>query len=486
MTIVIKMQAKKLPHILFISDCHLDKHTPIQRTQFLDFLNNEAAKADALYILGDLFNLWLGDDHQAEWIIALKKALYDTAQKTPLYIMPGNRDFLLGSAFCQSVDATLLCDPTMVTLFGQQAVLCHGDALCTQDTKHQMMRRCFYHAQVVAGIFQVRAFEFRCIFYVTYFLKNILGIPINLHPLEEGLRMVAGTSYKHVQFHDVITVSVIAGSYIRYLLLAIGLSLSCILFFFHVGNLFKTSYSMKSLAEAEKVNWPHINGVLTRNLQKKDINKGPYAMALSPMLFAVKYDLLDKIVKDHKPGVKLRKGAAHRIFALQMGPLWVSLQVLPVYMKALFAIFAAKAEQNGKEANKLIFQIAESSGSQKINFSGYMPLLRKHVRSKVVGRACSPHAYVYTVMASMIEAARNDGVMATSEFIWLKGVDRRLWFMLNSVGRQTPFSESSGPFSHWKIEQKLRRPLKVPQIEGAVVALDLALEEILYNPDDYE
>jgi intracellular multiplication protein IcmP len=87
-------------------------------------------------------------------------------------------------------------------------------------------------------------------------------------------------------------------------------------------------------------------------------------------------------------------------------------------------------------------------------------------------------------MASMMEYARNDGVLASAEFIWLKPLDRKLWFMLNCVGRQTPFCEVAGPVAHFKIEKRLRRPLKVPMIDEAVNALEAALAEIIYQPED--
>lgn len=84
----------------------------------------------------------------------------------------------------------------------------------------------------------------------------------------------------------------------------------------------------------------------------------------------------------------------------------------------------------------------------------------------------------------MLEAARTDGVLATAEFIWLKAVDRRLWYMLNSVGRKTAFPEVAGPFAHWKIEKRLRRPLKVPMVDTAVDAMEEAISEIIYKPDE--
>ena len=153
-------------------------------------------------------------------------------------------------------------------------------------------------------------------------------------------------------------------------------------------------------------------------------------------------------------------------------------------MKMSFAIFCAKAENDTEGARVLIRQIAASAGGGSLDFGGTRLLLFKHVRSKRIGRAVSPHAYLYTVMASMLTLARRDGVMATSEFLWLKPLDRQLWLMLSNVGRQTAFVEVSAPLAHWMVECRLRRPLKVPLVEGAIEALDEALSGILINLDE--
>jgi len=87
-------------------------------------------------------------------------------------------------------------------------------------------------------------------------------------------------------------------------------------------------------------------------------------------------------------------------------------------------------------------------------------------------------------MATLLELARTDGVLATAEFLWLKPIDRPLWYMLNSVGRQTAFPEIAGVFAHWVAEKRLDRPLKVPMVEEAVKALEMAMKEIKYEPDE--
>jgi len=128
--------------ILFISDLHLDSAYPDIKQQFLQFIQKDARGSDALYILGDLFEVWLGDDddnpdHQI--IIQQIKELVD--QGTPVYIQHGNRDFLLGKQFELHSGARLLPDPQLIDIYGQQALIMHGDLLCTDDTEYQQFRK---------------------------------------------------------------------------------------------------------------------------------------------------------------------------------------------------------------------------------------------------------------------------------------------------------------------------------------------------------
>ena len=126
---------------LFISDLHLSAERPDITTLFIQFLNNEARQAEALYILGDLFEAWLGDDmvlpEYADAIAAMK-ALSDSG--VPVFIMHGNRDFLLGETFTAMSGATLLDDPSRIDLYGAPTLLLHGDTLCTDDVKYQKFR----------------------------------------------------------------------------------------------------------------------------------------------------------------------------------------------------------------------------------------------------------------------------------------------------------------------------------------------------------
>lgn len=127
--------------ILFISDLHLSGERPDIVDAFLDFLNNSASNAEALYILGDLFEVWIGDDAISSDMESVIKGLASlTSLSIPVYVMTGNRDFLLGKAFAQLTGCTLIEDPLIIDLYGTPTLLMHGDTLCTDDTDYQQFR----------------------------------------------------------------------------------------------------------------------------------------------------------------------------------------------------------------------------------------------------------------------------------------------------------------------------------------------------------
>ena len=127
---------------LLISDLHLDPAAPGIQRQFLEFLEGEARSASALYILGDLFEVWLGDDDPApasRTIVQALRALTDAG--VTCFVMHGNRDFLIGQRFCRETGAQLIEDGTVVEIHGDRVLLLHGDVLCTDDMSYQRLRR---------------------------------------------------------------------------------------------------------------------------------------------------------------------------------------------------------------------------------------------------------------------------------------------------------------------------------------------------------
>jgi intracellular multiplication protein IcmP len=299
------------------------------------------------------------------------------------------------------------------------------------------------------------------------------------------------TQFKQTTFGQVQTISSSVGWYLRFPTIIIMCILAILLYKQDVISQFKKTYSMKKLRDAEVQNWPQIMPIVKLDLVHEDLDQGAWAMSMTPMQFAKKNNLL-LIEKITKPDFKSRGGhnatlnreEARRIFSMQLGAFWQDSQALPIHARALFAVFAARMAGDRDEPAKLLAQISRSSLTGKLNFSGADNLLKKHANLKQVQTIISKHAYVYTVMASMIEQSREDGVVPTSDFLWLKPLDRKLWYVLNTVGRQTPFVEIAGVFAHWVAEKEFSHRLNVPMIEEAVNGLAEAIKEVIYKHEE--
>ncbi|MDH5436007.1 MAG: UDP-2,3-diacylglucosamine diphosphatase [Gammaproteobacteria bacterium] len=128
---------------LFISDLHLHSSRPEITRLFLDFLAKQCPRADALYILGDLFEVWLGDDDNSADNLTVLSALKNLADLgTPVYVMHGNRDFLMGKTFATNSHCTLLNnDHDIIDLYGTPTLIMHGDTLCTDDIDYLKFRQ---------------------------------------------------------------------------------------------------------------------------------------------------------------------------------------------------------------------------------------------------------------------------------------------------------------------------------------------------------
>jgi UDP-2,3-diacylglucosamine hydrolase len=126
----------------FISDLHLNENQPNITNQFYRFLADCDNSVDAIYILGDLFEAWIGDDDKTPFHLAIMKAIKKTVKRgIPVYFLAGNRDFLIGQQFAKETGVVLLQDEHIINLYYQRTLLMHGDTLCINDTGYQKARR---------------------------------------------------------------------------------------------------------------------------------------------------------------------------------------------------------------------------------------------------------------------------------------------------------------------------------------------------------
>jgi intracellular multiplication protein IcmP len=327
-------------------------------------------------------------------------------------------------------------------------------------------------------------------FYIKYAELSFVGL--FTHKVDPLKQWISHANPKTVTFQQLLAVASRVGFYLKIPVAIVMLILGYVLFNRGVSGRFKTMYTMKTLLKHEIKNWPQSRAVMNVQVDKQDIDEGPWALAMTPMFFAKKHKLLkiqqkalgEGVLRKHSAlTATLIKAKANQLFVKQLGPLWAGPDHLPMHIKALYAVFIARINGDTDAPGKLVLQIAASAEGGKLDFSGVKALLNKHKQAKIIQQICDQHAYTLTVLASLLDSARLTGVLPCSDFLWLKPIDRRLWFMLNGVGRQTPTTEVAGAVAHWKLELALSRPFRTPMIDGATKALELAIQEQVYVPE---
>jgi intracellular multiplication protein IcmP len=334
------------------------------------------------------------------------------------------------------------------------------------------------HQYIVAAVFWVNTVQAKV---VNLFIHDpILANQINL------MQTVDPAS---VDFNQMLDMTRNVGDFMRYPVVLVLVILAIVLYQSNITLKFRKTYSMKTLRAQEQYNWPAIMPIIKEDLVSQDVNKGPWAMALTPFEFAKKHQLLKKddvLLDNAVPGEEMtagvRRGDAKRVFTMQLGPYWNGFEHCSPHTYALAAVFMARMNRDRDAANHILSVLDKTFVIGKPDFSVARPILKKYQNTELVQEIVAKHAYTLTVMASLLQGARDDGVVPSAEFLWLKPVDRRLWYMLNCVGRQTPYSEVGGPFAHWRAEKEMGRRSLVPMIDEAIKALEVAIKEIKLTP----
>lgn len=148
---------------LFISDLHIDESRPHVLAGLRQLIEAEAGTVDALYILGDLVDVWVGDDDHGPTADAVRDALTEAARRCAVHVMRGNRDFLFGERFAAQTGAVLIDDPTVIDVDGERVLVAHGDAYCTDDTEYQRLRAQLRSPDWQAGVLATSLAERRAL-----------------------------------------------------------------------------------------------------------------------------------------------------------------------------------------------------------------------------------------------------------------------------------------------------------------------------------
>lgn len=331
------------------------------------------------------------------------------------------------------------------------------------------------------------------VFFLNVWEGKLINLFLNNPMLKEQISLMQSVPTAGVDWNTMVAMTREIGDYMRYPIAFILLVLATLLYKSNLILKYKKAHNMSTLRAQEQFNWPAIMPIVKEDLVSQDVNQGPWAMALTPMEFARKNKLLrkdDALLDNQLPGMEmtagLRKGDAKRVFTMQLGPYWDGFEHCSPQAYALCAVFMARINRDRDGANLILHTLDKTYVSGKPDFSVARPIMKKYQNTELVQEIIVKHAYVLTVISSLLAAARNDGVVPSSEFLWLKPIDRRLWYMLNCVGRQTPYAEVAGPFAHWRAERELGRRSLVPMIDEAIKALEIAIKEVKLTPRQME
>ncbi|MDP3561470.1 MAG: type IVB secretion system coupling complex protein DotM/IcmP [Legionellaceae bacterium] len=331
------------------------------------------------------------------------------------------------------------------------------------------------------------------VFYFNILQAKFINLFVHSEQLDNDIYIMQTIDPRTVDLKQLRILLEDVGKFVCYPVAVIIAIMCLFLYRSDVTTRYRKTHSMKSLSQQEQSNWPAIMPVVKQDLVSMDINTGPWAMAMSPMEFARKHNLLKKndlLLDNALPGQEmtagLRRGDAKRVFTLQLGPSWDGLDRCPFHVQALAAVFMARANRDKVAAATILKELDKSFVAGKLHSPMVASVLQKYLPTELVQEAIQRHAYLLTVMASLLEVGRQDGVVPSSEFLWLKPTDRRLWYMLNCVGRQTPYVEVGGPFAHWRAEKVMGRSSRAPMIDEAIKALDIAIKEVKLTPKELQ
>lgn len=293
----------------------------------------------------------------------------------------------------------------------------------------------------------------------------------------EMAQIVDQTPADGMSFTQFRLIAEATGVYTRWLVVPLtALAAALILFKGNPMRDFRRRLSPESLAKTQAKLWPEIAPTVGLNLNKGDITKGKWAVAMTEWEFARTHKLVDQ-------EGRLNRDLARSVFARQLGAVWRGPEALPTHAKAIYAALCLSIVGKRDEAIARLRSMAAEFGTDekgsvsnmKLDWVG--PAIASTADHPVVQRAIRRHAYNCTVMASLLQGSRGAGVLPSSMFIWLKPTDRQLWYVLNGVGRYAFFVECAGAMSHWLHEKSVDTKVLTPCVDKAVEGLEQALGE---------
>lgn len=310
---------------------------------------------------------------------------------------------------------------------------------------------------------------------------------------------LATTTPKEASLKGLWESGMAAGRTLRFLVLAIVTGLFAYLIIRSPDRSAKytQTYTTASLALQESVLWPVIKPVLGMGIDKKSLDDPIHGMRARPRDYGRKHGFIVRIaslgnqassvdveILDDKDALLLDRAKA--IFAKQLGKPWQGANMLRIHDRCLFAAFAAQINNDTTLAQMIINDLSKAylrarreKNIKKIVSANAERALEKYGNSKPVQKVVNRHAFERTVLVSMLQQARGNGVLPPNWFRWLKTVDRVTWYALCDLGLDVASVEAAGIRNHWLAESRLGAPIDVPMVDSALNGLKAYLGEIV-------
>lgn len=314
-------------------------------------------------------------------------------------------------------------------------------------------------------------------------IKMLQAKPIALitHKLDEVIHWMQLINRAEVTIGDLWQVAGEVGFYYSFLYTPVLLFLGYKLFRSSPTERFKRRFSDVTLPKAEADLYPWMRISIKLDFPSMDTETGNWAMAKTERQFV-------RMHKLRSANGELDIERTEAVFVKQLGPMYLGHQAMRPHARALFALFLVRMEKDFAKGDKYLMHLALSASNGKLDIGDADAIIKKYVDCKRFKKLEKQHAYETTLLMSMLEEARGGprgkDYLPPNWFLWLKGIDRRLWYALADVGRETPHAECAGVFGHWLAERTLESRLEMPFVKNA--AEGLALELAKYTNDDDE
>ncbi len=300
----------------------------------------------------------------------------------------------------------------------------------------------------------------------------------------EGLRRLPpaeALKYYNVSPSSLSYVTTITKQYIRWIAVLICGGLGIYMMYFSPRNKFRTRHTLESLIKIQSKMWPVITPIVKFNPSKHSARAPGETITDKLPLFAEALSPEEWISYHRIPvvnGIPERE-MVRRALLLQLGPRWSGIKNLPPYVLALFAAFALMGVQKRNESEELLGKLAlcwtPESGFRITH--EVAAEVKKIANDPNIGgealKVANRYAYRTTAMLGVLRWARAmGGVLAPAYFLWLRGVDRALWYPLNNLGRRSFHTEGAGALAHYMAEEAAGKPLPIPRIDTAIVTIN--------------